>query len=293
MSFKPYSLPTLSLVTAATIWGLIWYPYRLIEDAGIDGVTASMITYAIAFAFGLVVLRRELRQMRMSWWLPLIALASGGCNLGYVLAVLSGEVMRVLLLFYLSPLWTVLLSRLLLGERLTTTGFGIIALSLTGAVVMLWHPELGIPWPQVRAEWIGLGAGFMFALNNVLIRRTGELTIGLKCMVSFLGVVACGALLMPEMPGRAGQAMLHSWWLLLLIGAVLLAVNLVVQYGLTHTSANRAIVIMLFELVVAALASWLLAGEHMSSREWLGGVLIVVASLFSGRLGAAEASAGA
>ena len=48
--------------------------------------------------------------------------------------------------------------------------------------------------------------------------------------------------------------------------------------------ANRAIVILLSELVVAALSSWWLAGETMELREWLGGGLIVAASLVSGRM---------
>jgi len=69
----------------------------------------------------------------------------------------------------------------------------------------------------------------------------------------------------------------------------LLAVHLVVQYGLTHASANRAIVILLSELVVAALASWLLAGEYMGLKEWAGGALIVLASLFSGHMEKEEA----
>jgi len=285
MAARQNSVAVVSLLTASTIWGLIWYPYRIVDHAGINGIVASMITYAVAFVIGLLVFRRQLRSFRFSWWLPLVALAAGGCNLGYVLAVLNGEVMRVLLLFYLSPLWTVLLSHLLLGERLNLTGFAVIGLSLCGAVVMLWHPELGMPWPQHGAEWIGLGAGFMFALNNVLIRRTGELSIELKTMVSFLGVVASGALLLPfvSFAPIPPPAVTHLV-LLLLIGMVLLAVNLVVQYGLTHISANRAIVILLFELIVAALASWFLAGEKMGFREWLGGALIVVASLFSSHM---------
>ncbi len=285
MSSKQYSTATLSLLTGATIWGLIWYPYRIIDQAGINGVVASMTTYAFAFLLGLVTLRRKLRSARLSWWLPLIALAAGGCNLGYVLAVLNGEVMRVLLLFYLSPLWTVLLSRLLLGERLPPPGIAVIGLSLCGAIVMLWHPAMGMPWPRQGAEWIGLGAGFMFALNNVLIRRTGELSIELKSMVSFLGVIVCGALVLPwvKLPAQATMTGVHLF-LMLLIGVVLLAVNLVVQYGLTHIKANRAIVILLSELVVAALASWLLAGEYMGLKEWVGGILIVLASLFSGHM---------
>lgn len=263
----------------------MWYPYRSIDGAGINGVVATMTTYGVSFVLGLFLFRRQWREVKMSWWFPLIALAAGGCNLGYVLAVLNGEVMRVLLLFYMSPLWTVLLSALLLQERLDAVGAGVIALSLCGAVVMLWHPELGLPWPQRNAEWIGLAAGFMFALNNVLIRRTGELSIEVKSMVSFLGVVLCGFLVLPFMSALPSAALLESQLpLMVVIGLVLLAVNLVVQFGLTHINANRASVILLFELVVAALASWWLAGEEMSLREWTGGVLIVVASLFSGRL---------
>ena len=45
-----------------------------------------------------------------------------------------------------------------------------------------------------------------------------------------------------------------------------------------------AIVIMLAEVGVAALASWLLADEVLGSREVLGGTMIVAASLFSAKM---------
>jgi drug/metabolite transporter (DMT)-like permease len=67
-------------------------------------------------------------------------------------------------------------------------------------------------------------------------------------------------------------------------GVTLVVATRVVYFGITHLPANRAIVIMLFELVVAALAAWLLVGESMSVREWIGGALIVAASLLSGKL---------
>ena len=75
-----------------------------------------------------------------------------------------------------------------------------------------------------------------------------------------------------------------GWALLLAVGLVLLVINPGVQYGLTRVAAGRAIVIFLFELVVAAFASWWLAGETMGAREWVGGGLIVAASLFSAKL---------
>jgi drug/metabolite transporter (DMT)-like permease len=72
-----------------------------------------------------------------------------------------------------------------------------------------------------------------------------------------------------------------SFGLIAGIGAALLAMSLALQYGLARMSANRAIVILLFELVVAALAAYLLAGEVMRPQDWVGGALIVAASLAS------------
>jgi drug/metabolite transporter (DMT)-like permease len=226
-----------------------------------------------------------LRGARIDGWLVAIALSSAGCNLGYVLGMLHGEVMRVLLLFYLAPLWTVLLARLILGEKLTLAGAVLVGLSLAGAVVMLWRPELGAPWPNALGEWIGLVAGLLFALANVLIRRAHHYTIELKSMAVFVGVVVVGlgyvALAEPLAVPEVG---IDVWVLIGIVGIVLLVINLVVQYGLTRITAGRAIVILLSELVVAAIAAWWLAGETMGLREWLGGALIVAASLISAKL---------
>ncbi len=274
-----------SLLTGALIWGLIWYPYRMLRDAGIDGVAASTATYAVALVLGLLVFRRSLSRLTPSWTLLWLALASAGCNLGYVLATLNGEVMRVLLLFYLAPLWTVLLARLLLGERLNVAGACVITLSLAGAATMLWQPAVGWPVPQDAADWFGLCAGFSFALFNVLSRYAKGISIENKSIVSFAGVLAVGAALI--LAGGAPLPLASAapvWLLLVLIGVVLLFVNFVVQYGLARVAANRAIVIMLSEVGFAALSSWLLAGELLGLREWIGGALIVAATVLSAKL---------
>ena len=281
-----------SLLAGATIWGLIWHPYRTLEGMAVSPALGATLTYFVAFLLGLGLFRRQLAGFRPGWMLAMIGLVAGGCNLGYVLATVHGEVMRVLLLFYLAPLWTVLLARLLLGEKVSLPGAAVIGLSLAGAVVMLWQPSLGLPLPENGAEWLGLAAGFLFAFANVLIRKAQELSIEVKSMAVFAGVVVAGLAALPFEPGTVNLPPMAGWLLVALIGLVLLATNLFVQYGLTHTPANRAIVIFLFELLVAALASWLLAGEAMTLKEWLGGAMIVAASLFSGKLAAHETEPG-
>ena len=291
-SFPKNTVALISLLAGATIWGLIWHPYRTLEGMAVSPALGATLTYFVAFLLGLGLFRRQLAGFRPGWMLAMIGLVAGGCNLGYVLATVHGEVMRVLLLFYLAPLWTVLLARLLLGEKVSLPGAAVIGLSLAGAVIMLWQPSLGLPLPENGAEWLGLATGFLFAFANVLIRKAQELSIEVKSMAVFAGVVVVGLAVLPFEPGAVTLPPMAGWLLVALIGLVLLATNLFVQYGLTHTPANRAIVIFLFELVVAALSSWLLAGEAMTLKEWLGGAMIVAASLFSGKLAAHETEPG-
>lgn len=278
----------LSLLNAAVVWGLVWYPYRLLARAGVSGETATLLTYTLAVGFGLLVAGPVWRELRTAgWWGVALALSSGWTNLGYVLAVLGGEVMRVLLLFYLAPLWTVLLSRIMLGECLNRYGYAIIALSLGGAFVMLWRPDHGLPLPQNPAEWIGLSAGMSFALTNVLVRRVQQLSINFKAIAVLFGaalLTAVAALYHGDLAGRVQGIAAGSWQLILVVAVVLAATSFAMQYGLTLLPANQAIILLMFELVVAAASSYFLAGEEMGASETVGAVLIVTASLFSGKL---------
>jgi drug/metabolite transporter (DMT)-like permease len=285
---KQNLLPVGGLLSGALVWGMIWYPYRALETAGVDGPLATLLTYTFALLAGGFMLPRVWRELPSAGsWAILLILSAGWANFGYVLAMLEGEVMRVLLLFYLAPLWTVLFARWLLAERLNTYGYGVIALSLCGAVVMLWQPASGLPLPQVWAEWIGLTAGMGFALSNVVSRRAAHLSLEMKSFSVWIGtLVLTVPLLLWQGKGWAQFATIGgaSWLVLGLLGITICATSYAVQYGVARVPANRAILLFLSELVVAALSSWWLAGEAMDWREWLGAFLIVSASLLSGRL---------
>jgi drug/metabolite transporter (DMT)-like permease len=279
-------LPALALLGGASLWGVVWYPYRLLAQAGIDGLWSTLFTYGFALLLAVVLFPRHARVLRR---IPpaalLMGLAIGWSNLGYVLGVLEGEVMRVLLLFYLAPLWTPPIARIVLDERLDRRGLAVMLLAFAGALIMLWRPELGFPWPQSRAEWLGLAAGFLFALGNVLVRKLQDMSDISKSIVIWAGVTVAALLHLPGSKVGAvtawGLAIEHSAWIVG-IGAALFAMGIVLQYGLTRTPANRAIVILLFELVVAAVAAHYLAGESLRPQDWVGGAFISAATLVAG-----------
>ncbi|MDD4978760.1 MAG: DMT family transporter [Gallionella sp.] len=292
MPTKRNLYPVAGVLSGALVWGIIWYPYRMLQDAGVSGALATFITFFIAMLCGSTWLPRLWRELpNLGWWAALLLLSAGGANFGYVLAMLHGDVMRVLLLFYLAPLWTVLLSYWLLGERLNRYGYLVIALSVLGAMVMLWDPHKGWPIPQDMSEWLGMAAGICFALSNVVSRRAAHMSMEAKSYSVWLGTVALTLPLLWLQGGELEKTLSIAWsdWLILaILGVVMCAVSYAVQYGVTHMPSNRAMLLFLSELVVAAVTSYFLAGEEMALRDWMGAALIVSASLFSGRIHADE-----
>lgn len=153
---------------------------------------------------------------------------------------------------------------------------------------MLWQPGMGAPLPDAAAEWFGLSAGIGFALSNVLIRKARHLEIPVKAVAVFAGVVGTALVVAMTESARLSEPLSagpEALLLLVVLGLVIFATNLAVQHGLMQVSANRAIVLLLSELVVAALSSYILALEAMRWNQWAGGTMIVAATLLSGRLG--------
>ena len=267
-----------ALVVGAAMWGSIWFPYRLLNAQGVGGLWSMFLSEAVATLVCTLVFWRHLGGLRWSWMLIGIGFFAGLCNVAYIVGMLKGEIMRVTLLLYLSPLWTVILSHWLLGERLNRHGVLVIVLALSGALVMLWHPEVGAPWPSGLADWLGLISGVGYATYNVLVRKAEDWPVPIKSFVAVAGTVVVAGVVIP-LGLEATPAVWTGWMIGILVatGVVLFIMAPVVQYGLVRLPANRAIVILLSELVFAALTAWWLAGETMGVQEWVGGGLIAVA----------------
>ncbi|MDH5436730.1 MAG: EamA family transporter, partial [Gammaproteobacteria bacterium] len=192
---KPTILPVFAILYTATLWGIVWYPLRLLEDAGLHGIWSTFLVYFATLPVAIYFVARNWRDLtRRPMLLLLIAIANGICNTAFILAVLDGVVMRVLLLFYLSPVWTVFFGMIILRERLTRLSALTLIVAMIGALIMLWDPAIGGPWPQSYTDWLALLAGLTFAISNVLVRKMQDVSIQIKTAMIWLGVVAVAGL---------------------------------------------------------------------------------------------------
>ena len=281
------SLPALALLVNAFTWGVSWWPFRQLEAAGLHPLWATALIYSVAvvaITIARPVAWKHLFTMPVLW---VLVLASGTTNAAFNWAVTIGDVVRVVLLFYLMPLWVVLLARLLLREPITGAALRRVALALVGAAIVLW-PAAGAGWPvpATLPEWLGVVGGFAFALNNVMLRREAARPESARALAMFLGG-ALVALVLAVSLSAQGTVPLppppSTGWVVgaLALAAAFLVGNLALQYGASRLPANVTAVVMITEVLFASVSAVLLGAGTLTPALWVGGALIVAASLLA------------
>ena len=278
-------LPALALVFNAFTWGVSWWPFRQLEAAGLHPLTATVLIYLLAVAVITLTRPAAWRELLTHPALWVLVLASGTTNAAFNWAVTIGDVVRVVLLFYLMPVWALLLARLLLHEPLTGGALLRVGLALAGALIILW-PNDGAGWPVPRAlpEWLGVIGGFSFALNNVMLKREAARSEAARALAMFAGGALVALLLTIALHSRGvvpGLPPLAWGWIsgAIALGVVFLASNLSLQYGAARLTANATAVIMLVEVLFASVSAVLLGAGTIDLRVLIGGVAIIAAAV--------------
>lgn len=277
--------PAFALLFNAFVWGVSWWPFRYLHDLGLHPLWATTVVYLFSLA---CLLSFRPSALRLAWRHPALcwlALSAGLTNVGFNWAVTVGDVVRVVLLFYLMPAWSVLLAWLMLDERPTPASLLRLVLALTGVVIVLDSGASGLPLPRSLPDWLALLGGFTFALTNILLRRLQAAPAETRVLAMFAGgtVMATGTALLGMTQGVATPPVLASSAVLPVLGLALafLLGNIALQYGASRLAAHTTALVMLSEVVFASVTSVWLGASDTSARTWAGGALILVAAAWS------------
>ena len=281
LSRQPSSrLAVALLFFSATLWGLTWWPVKAFAEAGLSGPFLTLLSYGPVGLFGLYFLWRE----RVAWrhqagLVVLLGLVGGWANTAFINALLLGDVVRVMLLFYLSPVWSVLGGRIFLDEKVGRRRMLAVALALAGLWLVIGGAD-AFKSALSTADWLALSAGLAFAGNNLISRATQAVPMTSKTLVVFTGCGVVSALFigaqglpMPLFTGGLVLALLAYGFIWMLLATATW------QYGVTHLETGRAGVILITELIVAVASVTWFGGEQMLPRMWVGALLIAAASL--------------
>lgn len=273
-------LPVLVLLGASVLWGLSWLPLKGINEMGIDGVGLIFGSYGIlALALSPLLIKQFSIWVEHKKVMILIALFGGGANLAFTYALINGEVIRVMVLFYLLPVWGVAGGRIFLKEDIDRWRYLGVFLAISGAFFILGGFEV-LNAPPSWIDLIALASGLFFAMNNILFRASQSVPVGAKLGMMFVGCFSLAGVLLIGGVEQFPQDVNGNTWLILVVYALfwLLVANIGSQWSVTHMEAGRSSIIIILELITAVISATLIAGEIMSPLEYMGGALIVTAA---------------
>ena len=275
--------PSLAILLSTVFWGTLWIPLRQLDHAGLNGAWATTGGFTIPLLcllpFGV---RRWRRIADVGWPLFAAGFLMAVAIALYAEGLLRGYVSRVILLFYLTPVWSTALGWLLLDHAITRGRVAAIAMGILGTFVVFGIGE-GLSPPWTGAEWMGLLSGFCWAWSMVYVRRVEHAAELDKVFVQFLflGLLFLLCSLIPG--GRswslpdASVLLQSARWLLLLGFLWMPAVVWLTLFGGSRIDPGRVAILLMFEVVIGLASAALLTDEPFGAREVLGAGLILAA----------------
>ena len=275
---------SVGLVVGGALWGLYWVPLRFMAERGLPGAWAGLMLYvgcAIVLATLVMTGRFPIRQWGFD--LALCGLATGAAFSLFSTSLMFTDVVRSILLFYLTPIWGTLLGWVFLGEVVTRTRMIALALAVAGLLVVL---GLGDGWPVPRnmGDWMALVAGMCWAFGTLRVYQMTDVSTFEQVTAFVFGalvVTVASMLLAPGIFAAGAQAELVMRSVPLAVVMVLYVLPmLVLTVGPARLlTPGRVGILLMSEVLVGVGSAAIWSGEPFGWREALGSALIIGAAV--------------
>jgi len=280
-SDRTAQIATITVLLTGVIWGFYWMPVRAVSDAGLSGAwsTAAITLAATVLLLPAVLVRR--RGLLRGGWSTIAFVAIGGAGFSlYSVGLVYGRVAIIILLFFLTPVWSTLIGRYLIGWHTPRLRVFAIFFGLAGLLVML-GAKGDVPIPRGLGEWMALAAGILWATGTNGMKVKSNMAPIEAAFIFAIGAFASAAIAaavlepLPSLAASAGAAVMSIiaglvWWVLSIAG---------LMWATMRLDPARVGILLMSEVLIGAVSAALLAEEHLSALEFAGGGLVILAAL--------------
>ena len=277
--------PNLTVIVSCFFWGSYWIPLRYIDSDSNGSLWPIFFSFLLLSLLLLKPLIKALRTIfyehNYFFFLGCFFAATGITF--YSESLLRGEIAKVVVLFYLCPIWGTIFAKIFLGNKLTLKRLLSIILGIIGLEIMVGI-EKGIIFPTSVVEWIALSAGLSWALGMTLFHLAKstsgfEKTALTALIIPFVFLALC---LVPdgrtlEMPNQLISVNVIYLWMVLFAVVWLLPSILLTYFSVEVLDPGRINILLAFEVAVGFISASLLTNEIIGLRECLGALFVVSA----------------
>jgi drug/metabolite transporter (DMT)-like permease len=266
-------------------YGLYWIPLRALEEAGLTDVLPSMVFNVIPMIIILPLIIWRWRFIRKaSIHFHITGLIVGLSIIGYTNAFIYTDVVRVLILFYLTPVWGFLLARIFIGDLITPIRWISILIGISG-MLTIFGVESGLSLPENIGDWMALAAGVLWAVASLMMLTGKEHPIdyalwfflwnGLAAIILAFVFYSSFDQILPDLSPLASVLP----WMIPLAIIFIIPAGFAVIYGPTQLNPGVAGLFFMVEIGTGTLTASILTDEPLGWQELLGITLITTAAL--------------
>ena len=276
---SPTRLPLILAVVSALFWGLWWIPIWMLENLGLSGLwpgTLINLGGALIFMMASALVLGQMKDMTAG---GLMGALIGGFSVAlYGWALAETQVAKAVLLFYLTPIWSLLLERMFFGKRLSPFALCLVALAFVGIGFLFdWQFDF-TTWTLGDTCALLAGMTWSGSLMFIFSARTTQPSLPLSALI-LLGAALTGLVLLALPSFRTDASLVFTpqvALLAVLFGALYLGPTLWMTMWVANRLAPSILCLLLTAEIVAALvtSAWL-KGEAFGIFQFIGSVLVV------------------
>ena len=276
---------SLLIVLGGCMWGVYWLPLRHLEGLGFTGASAGISLYVGCLVVLLPFTLRFGAIMQTQWRILLFSsLLTGAAFSLFTTALVLTDVIRAILLFYLTPAWGTILGLVFLGERLNRSRILALLIAFVGLAVILGGHG-GPPIPSTTGDLFALLSGIFWAVGSMGLLKAPDIPVRVQAFGFFFGALVLSLITLSVMQGQGGVRISISWDPIALGYVLIYTLYMIPMVFLTILPATvlppaRIGVLLMSEVVVGAISAALLSGEAFGAGDALGTLLIIAAALF-------------
>jgi drug/metabolite transporter (DMT)-like permease len=254
---------------------LLLSPDSLLLRLMATGVWTILFFRGLCGCVGYLAISQLERTPPAAWSRPApstvaIAVLSASANVCFVYSVRHASVALALAIIATAPVFTAILGRVFIGDRLPATTRVAVGVVLAGVgSIFAWRPNGGPLLPDL----VALGGALSIATMIVLVRgRAGRSAVPAQAAGGLLTALAVLPFADPLHVPAPTLAIAIGSGLLLLPAALFM-----VMRGPRYLASAEVSLLLLLETVVGPIWVWAMLGEQPSARAALTAAVIVVA----------------
>ncbi len=276
----------LAVALSGAAWGIFWIPLRALDGAGISGIWAVFLFYVLPTFLLIPILFLRRRQIHKGGWsLHVAGMLAGVSLVSYAGALVFTEVVRALLFFYLTPIWSTLLARIVLKEPITAQRWVTIGLGASGLLLIL-EIDTGVRGGLSAGDWMGITGGFVWAIAAVCM-KSDERGNGIDFTLSYFIWGSAAALLLTALPfdgalSPPDRETIHAVlpWFVPVALILVIPPAFAIMWGATVLSPGLLAILFMTEISAGTVTAAIWANEPFGVREMSGVILITAAGIF-------------